>query len=151
MRAVGDREQLDAARLGLGTHDGVGRAVELDASLDEVVERAHRVLVGDLHHVETRGLEVAREDDVGDGGDARPVEFSGLVLGLCEQLLQRVDVHRRRNRHRYHGIGDARDRQQVFRVVGELLERVRHDFHLALFVLHGGRRHVSRRHRSPHR
>ena len=55
----------------------------MQPALGHVVERLHRIAIGDFRHVEVLRLEEACDHEVGGAGDGRPVELSGLARAMA--------------------------------------------------------------------
>ena len=59
-----------------------------------------------------------------EAGGGGPIQFTGLGARQRLQFFQRIDVERGRHADRNHRLGDARNRDQVFLVVGQLVVEV---------------------------
>ena len=77
-----------------GAHDRVATTSRMQAAFGHVVQRLHRIAIGDLRHVEALALEEARDHQIGRAGDRRPVELAGLRARHRHELAERLDVER---------------------------------------------------------
>jgi hypothetical protein len=74
-------------------------------------------LYGTFGHVEVLEGEPAGEHEIVGAGNAGPVELARLSARALRQLLHRVDMKLGWNRDDNDGVGDARDRRQVARLI----------------------------------
>src|SRR5262249_53202458 len=97
------------------------------ASFRQVIDGLHRVLVRHLGHVELFRLQPRRKKQIVRTGDRCIIQFAGLGLDFRRKLLDRRNIQVRRDAKRDERVGNARDRHQFFRIVGQLVvqQRVR--------------------------
>ena len=118
--AVGDGDQLDAAALDVRLHDRERADIALDAALAEIGQRPDHVAIRHAGDVEAGALEVAVEDDVGHAGRGRIVQLARLGADHVDEVLDRIDLERRRHDEADQRVGYAGDRRQLGRIVGQL-------------------------------
>ncbi len=123
--AVGDGDQLDPAGLDVRLHDRERADIGLDAAFADIGDRPHHVAIRHARDVQARALEIAVEDHVGHPGRGRIVQLAGLRFDLRDEVLDGVDLQRRRDDQADQRVRDARDRPEIVRVVRHLRHQER--------------------------